>query len=442
MSRPGVTSATAPVRMRLLSTATGPWVVRLAVGIAALAALLTVRDPHAFVEAWPVVAAFALAIAIGEYYRFGVDAQRQSAPMSLAAGLAFALTSTSWTVDLTGLEPWPILATSAVAMGCGVLPHGLRKHLVRREELAARFLAIGVTVVVFRWVPAWSGRTLLRVDADWQGGRWPVAVLLSATAALGLFTFLAVSALVVASRSGGSPRQVLVVEIRSGAGLGLALSASGALVALAQRPLGALALPLFLVPLVLTQFALRQYAGIRRTYAQTVRVLSRLTEVGGFTRAGHPDRVADLCVQIGRDLGLSERELRNLEYAALLHDIGQIALRAPIPAGATLMAASADQRRIASDSADIVRKAGLSEETVSAVEHQALPYRLVREQQQDVPLLSRIVKVANAYDDLVGGSIAVRRREAAVERIHLGLGYEYDPRVVDALVRVLARRTA
>jgi cell division protease FtsH len=31
-------------------------------------------------------------------------------------------------------------------------------------------------------------------------------------------------------------------------------------------------------------------------------------------------------------------------------------------------------------------------------------------------------------------------RDKAIERIHLGLGYEYDPRVVDALVRVLAYR--
>jgi len=27
-----------------------------------------------------------------------------------------------------------------------------------------------------------------------------------------------------------------------------------------------------------------------------------------------------------------------------------------------------------------------------------------------------------------------------MERIHLGLGYEYDPRVVDSLTRVLERR--
>jgi hypothetical protein len=45
--------------------------------------------------------------------------------------------------------------------------------------------------------------------------------------------------------------------------------------------------------------------------------------------------VAQLSVAVGRDLGLSERELQDLEYAALLHDIGQLSLSEPIPGGAT-----------------------------------------------------------------------------------------------------------
>jgi HD-GYP domain-containing protein (c-di-GMP phosphodiesterase class II) len=53
-------------------------------------------------------------------------------------------------------------------------------------------------------------------------------------------------------------------------------------------------------------------------------------------------------------------------------------------------------------------------------------------------MASRIIKVANAYDDLVGAGGA--HDDRAMERIHLGLGYEYDPRVVDSLTRVLERR--
>jgi response regulator RpfG family c-di-GMP phosphodiesterase len=40
---------------------------------------------------------------------------------------------------------------------------------------------------------------------------------------------------------------------------------------------------------------------------------------------------------------------------------------------------------------------------------------------------------------MAGSRPTATRRAAAMERIHLGLGYEYDPRVVDALVRVLER---
>jgi HD-GYP domain-containing protein (c-di-GMP phosphodiesterase class II) len=62
----------------------------------------------------------------------------------------------------------------------------------------------------------------------------------------------------------------------------------------------------------------------------------------------------------------------------------------------------------------------------------------VREFGQELPMASRIIKVANAYDDLIGPEGT--RDDRAMERIHLGLGYEYDPRVVDSLSRVLERR--
>ena len=188
------------------------------------------------------------------------------------------------------------------------------------------------------------------------------------------------------------------------------------------------------MPLVLTLFAFRRYVSIRATYLQSIRTLSRLTDAAGYTPSGHSERVAALSVRVGRELGLSERELLDLEYAALLHDIGQVALVEPIPGGATVLAAPADQRRIEADSVAIVRETGVFEGVARILEHQTTPYRQVRELGEEIPLTSRIVKVVNAYEDLTAGARSVRAREAAVERIYLGLGYEYDPRVVDALL--------
>ena len=106
-----------------------------------------------------------------------------------------------------------------------------------------------------------------------------------------------------------------------------------------------------------------------------------------------------------------------------------------------MLAAPADQDRIARDGAEIVRKTGVLDTVAVILESQSRPYRHVRELGEDLPISSRIIKVANAYDDLVGENGDPDHEGAAIERIHLGLGYEYDPRVVEALVRVLARRS-
>ena len=47
--------------------------------------------------------------------------------------------------------------------------------------------------------------------------------------------------------------------------------------------MGFWALPVFVVPLLLTQFSFRRYAAIRESSLQTIRALSRVTEVGGYT---------------------------------------------------------------------------------------------------------------------------------------------------------------
>jgi len=389
---------------------------------------------------WQLVAAFGVIIAVGEYFRFTLEDGREVAPMSLAAAIGFTLTSFCGDMDIRSVPAAPILVVTGVAMLLGSLPHLARGRAVGTAEIGARFIGVAFTASLFRVLPLVDNGSLVAAERTWAEDRPLLAVVMTVVSAVGLGGFLGMSAVASAARRRRDLRQSLVDEVRTGAGLSLALSTTGALIALAERPLGVVALPLFLMPLVLTQFALRQFAAIRATDAQTVRVLSRLTEVAGFTRPGHSDRVAALCNDVGHELGLSDRELRSLEYAALLHDVGQIALTAPIPGGATLMAAPADQEQIAADGAAIVRKTGVPSDVADAVELQASPYRLVREEGQAVPLASRIVKVVNAYDDLVGGSIAPGRRAAAVERIQLGLGYEHDPRVVAALERALARQ--
>ncbi len=137
------------------------------------------------------------------------------------------------------------------------------------------------------------------------------------------------------SRTGWPFGPLLRDELRAVCGIGSAVIATGAVMALAVAVVGLWALPVFSVPLLLAQMSFRRYAAVRATYRQTIASLARATEVAGYTPAGHARRVAALSQAVGRDLGLTEPELAVLEYAALMHDIGQLSLVDPVPAGAT-----------------------------------------------------------------------------------------------------------
>jgi len=418
--------------------------VEVAIGVlgAALTLLALVAAGARFADtamfaALPTIGVFFVAIVIGEIFRITLPGSRRTAPLATAAALAFAMTVGSTQGVSADFNGPLVIAVTAVAMAVGSIPNLIRRKRVRLPDLANRLIGIAVAALLFREVPVWEGRTVLDLQTAWPAYNLALVMLLISAIALTVEIFLMAS--LRAARSYAPLTRTIQDEFRAALALSAALSATGALVALAERPLGLVAIPLFLFPLFLTQFAVRRQSAIRRTYRQTIRTLSRLTELGGYTEEGHASRVAALSMSMGHELGMSERDMLDLEYAALLHDIGQVSLTEPIPGGATVLAAPADQRRIAHDGAEIVRQTGVLDKVAVILEAQTTPFRQVREFGENLPLSSRIIKVCNAYDDLAGDSPDSAKRDAAIERIHLGLGYEYDPRVVNALVRALAR---
>lgn len=386
------------------------------------------------------VLAFAAAIALGESLRVWLPGQREAAPIGTAAAVALALVSRIGPGSGTLLAAAEVVVVLALATLVGVLPHLLAARAPDLGGIVHRFLAVTALVVLWRVIPFSQQGSLADDSRAWQGYRWLVALLMVVVVSLALTFDALLAALIRADQDNAPLRSVVVDELRVAAGLGSAIGSGGVLIALAAEPMGLLALPVFLAPLVLTQFAFRRYAMVQATYHQTIRSLSRVTELGGYTEPGHSQRVATLALAVGRDLGMGERALRDLEYAALLHDIGQLSLLEPIPGGATLMAAPLEQRRIADLGATVVRRTGVLDDVAEIIERQSEPYRRRHETDDHaVPLASRIIKAANAYDDLVGESGSEAQRREALERIHLGLAYEYDPRVVSSLTRVVTR---
>ncbi|EWT00489.1 metal-dependent phosphohydrolase [Intrasporangium oryzae NRRL B-24470] len=390
------------------------------------------------------VVAFATAIALGEWLQLAASGFRGSAPISTAAafGLVFTVEIPEGHHITYGASF--VIAVTAVSMAAGALARQVRSGDVSLVGTTGRLLSVAVAAVLYRVVHLRQHSGVPAADDGLVP--WQSALLMLGIAGVALLAdILFTSALRTTSTGSVSAaarlQQTFVQEVRSSAAISTAVAVTGVLIALAAPAVGVSALPLFLAPLVLTLFAFRRYVSIRATYLQSIRTLSRLTDAAGYTLPGHSERVAALSVAVGRALGVPERELLDLEYAALLHDIGQVALVEPIPGGATVLAAPADQRRIGADTLAIVRETGVLDSVAGILEHQTTPYRQVRELGEEIPLTSRIIKVVNAFEDLTGGQHTPRARDGAIERIYLGLGYEYDPRVVDALLRVLGART-
>jgi PAS domain S-box-containing protein len=65
---------------------------------------------------------------------------------------------------------------------------------------------------------------------------------------------------------------------------------------------------------------------VLNTRAQTFRTLGLALEMRDFETKGHTDRVLDLAMRLGKTLKLEEPQLQALEWGALLHDIGKVAV--------------------------------------------------------------------------------------------------------------------
>jgi PAS domain S-box-containing protein len=69
-----------------------------------------------------------------------------------------------------------------------------------------------------------------------------------------------------------------------------------------------------------------QIGEILSTRASSFRALGRALEIRDFETKGHTDRVVEHSLRLGRRVGLNDSQLQHLEWGALLHDIGKIAI--------------------------------------------------------------------------------------------------------------------
>ncbi|MDQ7825810.1 MAG: response regulator [Candidatus Eremiobacteraeota bacterium] len=197
--------------------------------------------------------------------------------------------------------------------------------------------------------------------------------------------------------------------------------------------------------LVRLRQSVSQSEGVARYRRNFLKLITGILFEGKVSHLiGHSERVAHLALQVGRSLGLSPVRLQNLYIAALLHDVGYFDLPAQLM----------EKKEFRPEDFDLVKNhPALARDllepfkelkeiaTVISYHHErwdgtGYPSALGGDM---IPLESRIIAVAEAYDSLVSDRPHRSRKavKEALGRIESGSGSYFDPRIVKLLPSVI-----
>ncbi len=189
------------------------------------------------------------------------------------------------------------------------------------------------------------------------------------------------------------------------------------------------------------------YENIYENLFATLSAFVKAVEARDIYTKQHSNRVTDMAVIIASEWGCSKEEIDVLDFAGRLHDIGKIGIRDDIllkPGPLT----AAEYETIKAHPVigeSIIGQMGLWDREKKIIRHHherydgsGYPDGL---KGGDIPILARILAVADAYDAMV--SIRAYRKEMSSKEvlriIKYGRGTQFDPDIVDLFLSLCER---
>ena len=219
----------------------------------------------------------------------------------------------------------------------------------------------------------------------------------------------------------------------------------GFLMAIVYVDVGMIGILLFFLPLLLARRSFELYTKMRKMYLDTIRALAAAIDAKDPYTKGHSERVAEMSVALTIELNLPGRDIENIEYAALLHDIGKIGIADNI-LGKNSSLTDKEFDKIKEHpvmGAKIIEPVDFLKNSYEAVYHHHEKYNGTGYpdglKEKDIPLSARIIAVADAYDAM--GSDRPYRKKLSKDKILNELkdqsGKQFDPEIVKALISVI-----
>jgi putative nucleotidyltransferase with HDIG domain len=236
-------------------------------------------------------------------------------------------------------------------------------------------------------------------------------------------------------------------RIRGAIATYIALAPMGFIMAVVYLNIGNWGIILFFFPLFLARQSFELYTKMRKIYLETIRALAAAIDAKDPYTKGHSERVAQIAVLLAQELNLSYRDSENIEYTALLHDIGKIGIDDRI-LGKSSKLSNEEFKKIKEHpivGAKIIEPVDFLKNSYKTIYHHHEKYNGGGYpdglKEKDIPLCARIIAVADSYDAM--GSDRPYRKKLSKEKILKEFteqsGKQFDPQIVNALMLILKR---
>ncbi len=189
----------------------------------------------------------------------------------------------------------------------------------------------------------------------------------------------------------------------------------------------------------------RLYASVEQAYLDTAEALAAALEAKDSYTAHHSQSIADNAEAVGRVLGMDPAEVRMLRFGAAFHDIGKLAIPEAI--------LNKPGRLTDVERARIEQHTVIGEQIIAPIDFLAAVRPLVRHGHERwdgagypdglageaIPLGARIIFACDAYDAMTTDRPyrAALSTAEAMSELKANAGTQFDPAVVDALIRAL-----
>ncbi|MBI3915317.1 MAG: GAF domain-containing protein [Chloroflexi bacterium] len=189
------------------------------------------------------------------------------------------------------------------------------------------------------------------------------------------------------------------------------------------------------------------FTQLEHSYLETVLALANAVDAKDMYTADHAQRLAQMALAVGREIDLTPRELDDLRYGAILHDIGKIGvpdsiLKKPAKLDADEWKIMRQHpeigARILAPISRLVQAARIVRHHHERVDGKGYPDGLSGE---TIPLGARILTIVDSYSAIMDKRVykEARSQDEALTELKKHAGTQFDPHIVEIFLQLLER---